>query len=311
MGIAIVDAMKKMKLNRARHEKLEARHAALCAQCEQESAEQERQRREVYDQVLVPFAGTFSRLKNVDLAELACMAMPGMGELPAIELTQIRLSAMGVAGAMFGGLGSGAGAGAAAYAAVGAFAAASTGTSISALSGAAATNATLAFLGGGSLAAGGGGIAAGTMVLGGLVTAPVLITGAAYVAWQGRRERRNQDAISIELDKAEAEFAVQEQRTRNVLERSCRVRAILAELQEVTSGRLAEFSALVGANRDYATYTPAQRSQVATLVGFVSAIVAVMAAPLVDDSGMVSDLVEQALVEAQARLDDLGRGGAT
>ena len=43
--------------------------------------------------------------------------------------------------------------------------AASTGTLISTLSGAAASNATLAWLGGGSLAAGGGGIAAGTMVL--------------------------------------------------------------------------------------------------------------------------------------------------
>lgn len=49
--------------------------------------------------------------------------------------------------------------------AVGAFATASTGTAISTLSGVAATNATLAWLGGGSLAVGGGGVAAGTTVL--------------------------------------------------------------------------------------------------------------------------------------------------
>lgn len=49
--------------------------------------------------------------------------------------------------------------------AVGTFAAASTGTAISTLSGAAATNATMAWLGGGSLVAGGGGVAAGTAVL--------------------------------------------------------------------------------------------------------------------------------------------------
>lgn len=48
---------------------------------------------------------------------------------------------------------------------VGAFASASTGTAISTLSGAAATNATLAWLGGGSIAAGGGGMAAGTAIL--------------------------------------------------------------------------------------------------------------------------------------------------
>ncbi|WP_010254372.1 toxin-antitoxin system YwqK family antitoxin, partial [Myroides injenensis] len=51
---------------------------------------------------------------------------------------------------------------------VGALATASTGTAISTLSGAAATNATLAWLGGGSLASGGGGVAAGATVLSGI-----------------------------------------------------------------------------------------------------------------------------------------------
>lgn len=65
-----------------------------------------------------------------------------------------------------------------AWAIVGSFGTASTGTAISTLSGAAASNAILAWLGGGSIAAGGGGIAAGTMVLGGLVAIPAIaITG--------------------------------------------------------------------------------------------------------------------------------------
>ena len=73
-------------------------------------------------------------------------------------------------------------------AAVSALATASTGTAISSLSGAAATNATLAWLGGGSLAAGGGGVAAGTVVLstityattGVFALAAAGIVGAAY-----------------------------------------------------------------------------------------------------------------------------------
>lgn len=52
---------------------------------------------------------------------------------------------------------------------------ASTGTAIASLGGAAATNATLAFLGGGSIATGGLGIAGGTTVLGGLVVSPALL----------------------------------------------------------------------------------------------------------------------------------------
>ena len=57
---------------------------------------------------------------------------------------------------------------------------ASTGTAISSLSGAAASNAVLAWLGGGTIAAGGGGVAAGTVVLG-AVTATATI-GLAVIA---------------------------------------------------------------------------------------------------------------------------------
>ena len=57
---------------------------------------------------------------------------------------------------------------------------ASTGTAIASLSGAAATNATLAWFGGGAIAAGGGGMAAGMMTLGGLVAVPLI----AFSAWK-------------------------------------------------------------------------------------------------------------------------------
>ncbi|MDR0550096.1 MAG: hypothetical protein LBI10_11905 [Deltaproteobacteria bacterium] len=62
----------------------------------------------------------------------------------------------------------------AAYGGTMAFAAAGTGTAISALSGVAATNATLAWLGGGTLASGGLGMAGGAMVLGAMVAGPLL-----------------------------------------------------------------------------------------------------------------------------------------
>lgn len=65
-----------------------------------------------------------------------------------------------------------------AYGSVGMLATASTGTAIASLTGAAATNATLAWLGGGALSAGGLGMAGGTAVLGGFVAGPAIaITG--------------------------------------------------------------------------------------------------------------------------------------
>ena len=60
------------------------------------------------------------------------------------------------------------------WALIGTFGSASTGTAIATLSGAAASNATLAWLGGGAVAFGGGGMAAGAVVLGGLVVLPAL-----------------------------------------------------------------------------------------------------------------------------------------
>ena len=68
------------------------------------------------------------------------------------------------------------------WALVGTFGTASTGTAISTLGGAAATNATLAWLGGGPLASGGLGMAGGTAVLGGIVLIPAVVIMGVIVA---------------------------------------------------------------------------------------------------------------------------------
>jgi len=72
---------------------------------------------------------------------------------------------------------------------------ASTGTAIFSLSGIAATNATLAWFGGGALAAGGAGMSGGMMVLGGIVAAPMI-----YFATKGayaKAEKIRKEAIKI------------------------------------------------------------------------------------------------------------------
>ena len=85
-------------------------------------------------------------------------------------------------GSLAGTVASGALAGFGATGSVGLLATASTGTAISSLAGAAATNATLAWFGGGALAAGGLGMAGGTAVLGGLVAGPALAVGGFMLA---------------------------------------------------------------------------------------------------------------------------------
>lgn len=88
------------------------------------------------------------------------------------------------------------------YGGVMAFAAASTGTPIAALSGAAAYNATMAAIGGGSLAAGGWGMAGGAMVLGAAAVAPILaVAGLAY-ALHAEKALTNAEKQREEVNKA-------------------------------------------------------------------------------------------------------------
>jgi hypothetical protein len=86
---------------------------------------------------------------------------------------------------IFSAAATGAAAGYGAVGLVGLFGTASTGAAIAGLSGAAATNATLAWFGGGALAAGGGGMALGSVVLGGIAIGPALAVGGFMLAAKG------------------------------------------------------------------------------------------------------------------------------
>ena len=99
-------------------------------------------------------------------------------ELNLPQMEKMVLGSLDIEKGLASGAASGALMGLGAYGSVGMLASASTGMAIASLSGAAATNATLAWLGGGSLAAGGFGMAGGMVVLGGLVAGPAIaITG--------------------------------------------------------------------------------------------------------------------------------------
>ncbi|AQZ99307.1 hypothetical protein B5M06_14665 [Comamonas kerstersii] len=130
-----------------------------------------------FESVIEDFLMTFGRLKNVELVGSPELEKLKMDDFSNKTLAGLRGDYQALKDA---GLGLGAGVSSGAALAFGAYngtmmlATASTGTAISSLGGAAATNATLAWLGGGSLAAGGGGMALGTMVLGGIVAGPAL-----------------------------------------------------------------------------------------------------------------------------------------
>lgn len=90
-----------------------------------------------------------------------------------------------------------------AWALVGSYGAASTGTALASLSGAAAQSATLAWFGGGSLAAGGAGAAGGAVVIGGVVAIPALAVMAVLA-----HSRANKQIAKIEIEASKVEKAI-------------------------------------------------------------------------------------------------------
>jgi hypothetical protein len=147
-----------------------------------------------FNGIIADFIATFGRLKNVEAIHTPELDKLNLGDFSSVSLQGLKddyalLKSSGL------GLGSGLGGGAAlafgAYNGTMLLATASTGTAISTLSGAAATNATLAWLGGGSLAAGGGGMALGTMVLGAVMIGPALAIFGHIVGNKGEEALNN------------------------------------------------------------------------------------------------------------------------
>ena len=152
------------------------------------------------------FSDLFERIKNrPEFADLKI----GNVSIPKFEGEEIKKASVGasvlvggLSGAALGTAGGFAASGAT-TAAVMALGTASTGTAISALSGAAATNATLAALGGGSLAAGGGGIALGTTILGAATLGVGLLVGGVIFSCTGSKLSSKADEAWEQMKKAE------------------------------------------------------------------------------------------------------------
>ena len=131
-----------------------------------------------------------------------------------------------------GGTGAGALTALGAYGLVGALGTASTGAAIGGLSGAAASSATLAWFGGGAIAAGGLGIAGGTAVLGGIVAAPIPVAIGAFQQVKARRVQRESESRVKDLKLKEAEMRRDHAKLTAVRQRCDEVQRTMLELIE-------------------------------------------------------------------------------
>lgn len=263
----------------------------------------------VLNNSITEFLDTFTKIKNVDFRD-----SEGLDELQRLHIDEkefVELKSMVTfAGSLAGGAAAGTAGGAlvafGAYGAAQALAFASTGTAISALSGAAATNATLAFFGGGSLAAGGLGMAGGTAVLGGLVAGPALMV-MGLIA--GKAAKKNLEKaytnkaeavqISCQLDTASLQCEMIRRRTYMFYN-------LLARLDSYFLPMIYKMEDIVETEGDdYRIYTEESKKTIASCASIAVSIKSVLDTPLLTDDGLLTDESEATATNIEGFLKKL------
>lgn len=260
----------------------------------------------VLNNSVTEFLDTFTKIKNVDFR-----GSQGLDELSKLKIESsdfVELKSMvNFAGSMAGGAIAGTAGGAlvafGAYGAAQALAFASTGTAIASLSGAAATNATLAFFGGGSLAAGGLGMAGGAMVLGGLVAGPALLVLGA-VAGGAAKKNLNQAYINQE---AAIQIATQNdlasEQCDAIRRRVYMFYNLLARLDAYFLPLIYKMEDIVKyEGDDYSKYSDDSKKIIASAAATAVSIKTVLDTPLLTEEGLLTDESMGTVIEIEGFL---------
>lgn len=264
---------------------------------------------QILDESIKPFIAEFEKLNHVELSE-----SKGLNELQKMVLDQKNFTELkelqSMATSMAGGVASGAMAGAitafGAYGAAGALATASTGTAIASLSGAAATNATLAFFGGGSLAAGGLGMAGGTAVLGGLVAGPALAVLGVVV---GAKASANLDKAYSNLSKAK-EFKEEMDAAATlcigIRKRSAMFNRFLISLNSVFEPLIYEMTKIISTRgNDFRVFSDEEKKVVAEAMTMAGAVKAILDTPILDDEGNLTPESDKMVEMTRKKLEEV------
>ena len=293
---AVVDNTNANKINTAANEgvdnarkRLEQQRGAVAQSLEKLGEE----KLQVLAGTVTSFVSAFEKIKNIDFTSSV-----GLEELEKLhidqkdfeELKELGNFAIQVAGGVTAGAAGGALTAIGAYGAAQTFAAASTGTAIASLSGAAATNATLAFFGGGSLAAGGLGMAGGMMVLGGLVAGPALLV-MGLITGAKSQEKLDQALIN----KAQAEeimeaLHVASDQCSAIRRRAYLFYSLLAHLDTYLLPLVWQMEDIIAKEgTDYRTYSPESKKVIMAAASNAGSVKAVLDVPILTDDGSLTE----------------------
>ena len=244
------------------------------------------------DQTLNHFVEVFDQIHNVKLKDSVMLDELSKFHLDKQGLIQIR-ELGNMATSVIKGLVGGAGAGAltafGAYSATMTFAAASTGTAIACLSGVAATNAILAFLGGGAIAAGGGGMALGSTILGGAVAGPAIAILGVVMNASASKNLDNAYSNKYKAEEAVESLKVVKALCNGISKRSDMFISLISKLDDILIELTAQLEVIVNVRgTNYARYNEKEQGVVAMSISVAEAIKIVLGTPILTEDGQLT-----------------------
>ncbi|WRC94795.1 glycine zipper family protein [Helicobacter pylori] len=196
-----------------------------------------------------------------------------------------------------------------AYAGVGMLASTAGGVAIAELSGVAATNATLAWLGGGALSVGGFGMVGGMAVLGGLVVGPALAILGDFSASKMEEKLENAKAYCSQVEAAVKKADV-------MIDNLQAVR----KMAELFTRQITKFDALFFSlaqdaiatmkkhHYDTSRYNQKEKDQLSVTVSTLFSLSAFLKVPIMDEHQKLNEKAKNALILMRKQMDSLENG---
>lgn len=260
---------------------------------------------------MTEFLDTFTKIKNVDFREtegLLELSKLKIDEQDFVELRELANFAISLAGGSVAGTAGGALAAFGAYGAAQALACASTGTAIASLSGAAATNATLAFFGGGSLAAGGMGMAGGAAVLGGLVAGPALLVMGFVAGTAAKKSLEQAKTNQLEAIQLAEQLDTAAKQCEAIRRRTYMFHNLLARLDSYFLPFVYKMEDIVkNEGDDYSKYSTDSKKCIASCVSIAVSIKGVLDTQILTDDGLLTDESQNRVVDTEEFINKVVR----
>ena len=309
-----VDASQAKKINKTANEIVEESTELLNKQrtaCGNSLSHLGEEKLFVLNNSITQFLDAFTQIKNVDFTE-----SEGLEELGKLHIDQAEFDELqemvNFAGSFAGGAAAGTAGGAlvafGAYGAAQTLAVASTGTAISALSGAAATNATLAFFGGGSLATGGLGMAGGAAVLGGLVAGPALMVMGFVAGAAAKKSLEKAQTNQAEAIKIAAELDAGSLQCETIRRRTYMFYNLLARLDSYFLPLIYKMEDIISdEGDDYKDYSLDSKKAIASCASIAVTIKSVLDTSLLTDDGSLTEESLEKVAQIGERIPEIAQ----